>query len=119
MTAFGTTTLMTTPHCEKVSELQQAEALTASFEARYEICHLCPCSADDETGMAYDSLAFNQRDPLAIDIEAEFEARYWSRVLGISRIKLREAISVSGSCNAYVVAHCVGCDLTALTKQKD
>jgi len=47
-------------------------------------------------------------DPPRIDLDEEFETRYWSRILGVSRAELREAVRAAGTSNIYEVARCAG-----------
>lgn len=47
-------------------------------------------------------------DPPQIDLDEEFEARYWSRILGVTRAELREAVRAAGTSNIYEVARCAG-----------
>jgi hypothetical protein len=61
----------------------------------------------------------NPLDPLTIDTGLEFDVRYWSRVLGISKAQLREAVAAAGSCNVYQVARCAGCDLAAMAQSRE
>lgn len=65
-------------------------------------------SAQQKMAMPQDLSDPTRFDPPQINLDKEFEARYWSRILGVSRAELRDAVQAAGTSNIYEVARCTG-----------
>ncbi|RZI84699.1 MAG: DUF3606 domain-containing protein [Rubrivivax sp.] len=52
-----------------------------------------------------------QLHPLSVNVNEEFEVRYWTRVLQISRADLRAAVAAVGNSNVYDIARHLGHEL--------
>jgi hypothetical protein len=58
--------------------------------------------------MQHEPVGAHRFDPPEIHLDEEFETRYWSRILGLSRAELREAVRAAGTSNIYEVARQAG-----------